>query len=65
MSNAIAMPRWMCVSGEIQEIQKVCAVCLVYAPNSHKERLTVWNQLRAVKLKFGLPWIGMGISMKL
>jgi len=22
--------------------------------------LTVWNQLRAVKLKFGLPWIVMG-----
>uniref|UniRef100_A0A7C8ZM11 Reverse transcriptase zinc-binding domain-containing protein n=1 Tax=Opuntia streptacantha TaxID=393608 RepID=A0A7C8ZM11_OPUST len=44
MSNAIAMPRWLCVIGEIQEIQKVCAVCLVYAPNSHQERLTMWDQ---------------------
>ena len=60
MSNSFAMPRWICVIGEIIEIQTQSAICLVYAPNDHQERLIVWDQLRNIKARFGIPWIIMG-----
>jgi len=43
-SNSFAMPKWLFVVGEIQQPQIQCAICLVYAPNSHQERLLVWDQ---------------------
>ena len=55
LSNSIAMSRWVCVIGMVQEIQTPCAFCLVYAPSNHQERLVVWDQLRAIKVGFGVP----------
>ena len=58
--NSFAMPRWLCVVGELQQEKLQCAFCLVYAPNSQQERLLVWNQLRAIKVSMNIPWVVMG-----
>ena len=39
--NSFAMPRWLCVIGEIHETQVKYAFCLLYATNSHHERMIV------------------------
>ena len=59
-SNSFALPRWVCVIGEFLENNVQGAVCLIYAPTEHHERLTVWDQIRAIKSRFGIPWILMG-----
>ena len=41
LCNSFAMPRWLCIIGEILDVQTKCAFCLLYAPNNHYERMIV------------------------
>ena len=60
LHNSFAKERWLCVEGEFIKSRVKCAVCLVYAPNGHQERLAVWNQLRGIRSISAVPLILMG-----
>ena len=60
LQNSFAMGRWLCVEGEFIKSRVKCAVCLVYAPNDHHERLIVWNQIRCIRPIIEVPLILMG-----
>ena len=60
LHNSFAKERWLCVVGEFHKSGVKCAVCLVYAPNDHQERLIVWDQLRAIRSIIEVPMVLMG-----
>jgi len=60
LSNSFATSRWWCLTGTFQQIQIQCAVCILYAPNEHSERLKIWDQLRSMRATVGLPCRIMG-----
>jgi len=49
------------VEGEFIKAKVRCAICLVYAPNDHHERLVVWNQLMGMGAIVGVPMVLMGV----
>jgi len=58
--NSFATQRWLCVIGDFLLSQTHCAICLIYAPSDHQERLQVWDQLRSIKSLAEAPCIIMG-----
>jgi len=60
LHNSFAKARWLCVVGDFNKSSVSCAVCLVYAPNDHQERLIVWSQMRAIRSIVGVPLVLMG-----
>ena len=37
--STFARQRWLCIIGKFQKTQISCAICLLYAPSEHYERL--------------------------
>jgi len=60
LTNSFATSRWVCLVGSFQQLQLKCAVCVLYAPTEHKDRLKTWDQLRSMKAVIEVPCIIMG-----
>ena len=58
--RSLITQRWICVFGKFLEEDFECAVCVVYAPNNQRERLELWNDLRAVRQQMSSPLVMMG-----
>ena len=52
--------RWVCVFGKFLKKNFACAVCVVYAPNSQRDRLELWNTLREFRQQLTSPLLLMG-----
>ena len=60
MQNSFARERWLCVEGKFFKAGSQCAICLVYAPSEHQNRLKVWDQLRGIRAFTAVPLILLG-----
>jgi len=60
LTNSFAASRWVCLVGTFQRVQLQCAVCTLYAPNDHNERVKTWSQLRSMRALVEVPCIIMG-----
>jgi len=60
VGNSFASSRWLCLVGIFQQLKISCALCVVYAPTDHNERMKTWDQLRYMKAIVGVPCIIMG-----
>jgi len=58
--NTFLGQRWISVQGVFENDNFRCAVCVVYAPNDQRGRMTVWDQLRYLKQHLRLPLLIMG-----
>jgi len=59
-AGSLLTRRWICVLGTFKQDSFSCALCVVYAPNTQRDRLQLWNDLRQLKQQLGLPLIMMG-----
>jgi len=60
LTNSFATSSWVCVVGNFLQLQIQCAVCILYAPSDHNNRMETWNQLRSMRGLLDLPCIIMG-----
>ena len=59
-AGSLLTQRWICVIGKLIQDGFPCAICVVYAPNTARDRLQLWNNLRQFKQQLELPLIMMG-----
>ena len=52
--------RWLCIKGTIKDKAFKCAICILDGAHSREEKLKMWEELRELKSKVGVPVVFMG-----